>query len=41
VTRQRLSDLDTVVGRIETKVNAILGGVIVAVMLETIRSWRP
>ena len=41
VTRQRLSDLDSAVGRLETKVNAILGGVAVAIVLDLVRGWQP
>lgn len=41
VTRQKVADLADVVARIETKVNAILTGVLVALILEIIRSWRP
>lgn len=41
VTRQKVADLADVITRVETKLNAILGGVLVALILEIIRSWRP
>lgn len=41
VTRQRLTDLDDAVARLETKVNAILGGVTVAIVLDLVRGWQP
>lgn len=41
VTRQSVGHLAEVIARVETKVNAILTGVLVALILEIVRSWRP
>lgn len=38
VTRQQTNDLAGVVGRIEAKVNALLGGLALAIALEIVRS---
>lgn len=41
VTRQRVTDLDNVVTRIETKVNALLGGLALFLAVEIIKAVRP
>ena len=41
VTREKVEDLAAVVGRIEAKINALLGGLALAVAVEIIRSLNP
>ena len=41
VTRQRVTDLDNVVTRIETKVNALLGGLALFLAVEIVKAVRP
>ncbi|MHB1133733.1 MAG: hypothetical protein ACYC4L_15275 [Chloroflexota bacterium] len=41
VTRQRVADLDAVVGRIEAKLNALLGGLALFLAVEVLKAVRP
>lgn len=41
VTRQRVTDLDAVVTRIESKVNALLGGLALFLAVEIVKAVRP